>query len=137
MNAHGLLLVVHVIANLVWIGSILAVAVALSADVEARVRGQVARAIYRKLAAPAFGVSFVAAVALLTLKLQVYFVQTHWMHAKLALALVVIVLHHMIGAKTKALESGKLSEPGPVGLLGGVLFVCALGAAFLAILKPF
>ncbi len=137
MHAHGLLLVVHVIANLVWIGSILAVVVTLSSDAEARVRGRIARSVYKKLAAPAFGVSFLAATALLFTNLQLYFVHTHWMHGKLPLALGVIVLHHVIGARAKRMESGKLSEPGPVAVLGGVLFLCALGAAFLVIIKPF
>ena len=137
MSTHGLLLLVHVIANLVWIGSILAVAVALVGSAEPKIRGQSGRNIYRKLAAPAFGVSFLAALALLFLNLKLYFVQTHWMHGKLPLALAVIALHHVIGARAKALESGKRSEAGPIAALGGALFVCALGAAALVILKPF
>lgn len=138
MDSTTLLRYLHVLCNLVWIGSILSVAVALVAGKDSpETAGKIARAIYQRASAPAFGLSFVTAVALLVMHWKLYMVVTHWMHAKLTAALVVIAIHHVIGARAKALASGKKKDPGPVGVLGVVLFVAAAGAAFLAVAKPF
>src|SRR6478735_53513 len=95
-----LFIVLHVIANVVWIGSILAVAVvSASPDASAAIRGQLALVVYKRLAIPAFVASFVFGVTRLALDPHYYFVQTKFMHAKLLLALVVIGLHHAIGAR--------------------------------------
>jgi putative membrane protein len=68
---------------------------------------------------------------------KLYMVATHWMHAKLTLAVVVIAIHHVIGLRAKALASGKRKDAGPVGVLALVLFLGAAGAAFFAVAKPF
>ena len=128
----------HVLSNLVWIGSILAVAYVLAAGAgDAKTRGETARGLYLKLATPAFGASFVLGVIALGSDPAFYFKITHFMHAKLPLALIVIALHHVIGARAKKMASGALAEPGPVAALGWVTFVCAAGAALLAMVKPF
>lgn len=133
-----LLVVLHVIANLVWIGSILATAViAVAGGATPEIRGALARRVYARLAAPAFGVSFLAGFSRLLMTPKVYLVQTHWMHAKLAFALAVIALHHIIGARVRRMESGTAQTSGPVGTLAVVLFVCALGAVFFVIVRPF
>ncbi len=71
------------------------------------VAGAIARSIYLKLSVPAFVGSFVAGAAMLVMHWKLYLVVTHWMHAKLTLALVVIALHHVIGARAKATRHGK------------------------------
>src|ERR1043165_1806645 len=92
----------HVTANVVWIGSILAVGRLLAAtEGDAKVRGVLARRVYQSLATPAFVISFVAGAIRLALSPDYYFVATHFMHAKLLLALVVIGLHHVIGGRAK------------------------------------
>ncbi len=126
----------HVSANLVWIGSILAVGVVMVSDVvEPKVRGKLASDIYRRLAVPAFLVSFVAGMARLLQDPAYYLQQHHWMHAKLPLALVVIALHHVIGARAKKLSQGTVQGAGPTAILTIVLAVAAVGAAFFAISK--
>lgn len=138
MTVSGLLIVLHVIANVVWIGSILAVAVTLMSDAgDAKLRGQLATRIYSRLAVPAFIVSFGSAVAVLAMSVQLYFVATKWMHAKLTVGLVVIALHHIIGARAKRMASGEKAAPGPAGVLAAVLLVSAAAAVALAVLKPF
>jgi putative membrane protein len=131
------LLVVHVIANLVWIGSIASVGMIMTVAADPKVGGQIALSVYRKLSTPAFGISFLAAVALLVHNTQLYFVATKWMHGKLPVALAVIALHHVIGARAKHLAEGKKSTPGPVGSLTLVLLALAAVAAYLAVAKPF
>ncbi len=130
----------HVSGNLVWIGAILAVGVAILASVakggEAQKAGAaVAVTIYQRLAVPAFVVSFVCGAIRLFMEPAYYLQQHHWMHAKLPLALVVIALHHVIGARAKKLSQGTVQGAGPTAILTIVLAVAAVGAAFFAISK--
>lgn len=132
------LVAIHVAANLVWIGSILSVALALvSRAADGRVSAQIAYELYRRLAIPAFAVSFVSALTRLLLSTDLYFVQTRYMHGKLLFAAIVIVLHHVIGARAKAVSTGRRSTPGPVGVLALLLLVSAVAATLFVIFKPF
>jgi putative membrane protein len=126
----------HVSGNVVWIGSILAVAAVLaSGKGEARARGEIASDIYRRLAVPSFIVSFVCGAIRLGLDLSYYLKLHHWMHAKLPLALAVIALHHVIGARARKMANGAVQDAGSAGILGVVLAAAAIGAVFFAIFK--
>ena len=132
------LVAAHVAANLVWIGSILSVALSLSSRaVDGRAAAQIAYELYRKLAIPAFVVSFVTALTRLLLSTQLYFVETKYMHGKLLFAVIVIGLHHVIGGRAKAVAAGRRSSPGPVGVLALLLLISAVAATLFVILKPF
>jgi putative membrane protein len=126
----------HVVGNIVWIGAILAVARVIQSSVsDPKTRGALALEIYKKLAVPAFILSFVCGATRLGLDPAAYLKQTHWMHAKLPLALGVIGLHHVIGARAKKLSLGTVQDGGPTAILGIVIAVLAAGAAFFAIFK--
>jgi putative membrane protein len=127
----------HVSGNLVWIGAILAVGVALAMQptTDSAVRGRMAYDIYRRLAVPGFVISFLCGAIRLGLDPRLYFKDTHWMHAKLPLALAVIALHHVIGARARRMADGSVQGGGPAGILTAVLGLAALGAAFFAIFK--
>lgn len=128
----------HVVANLFWIGSIVAVGVLLAADVGSeKERGALAHAVYRKIAAPAFGLSFLLGGARLLLSLKYFFVVTHFMHAKLPLALGVIAIHHVLGARARRAAKGDASATRAAGRLTLALVVLAAGTAWIALAKPF
>ncbi len=132
------LVIAHVTANLVWIGAILAVAyVLVAAPGSATDRGQLGVALYRKLAVPAFVISFTAGLTRLLMNVHLYLVQTKWMHAKLLFALVVIALHHVIGGRAKRMASGDKPDAGPTGTLAVVLLLSAAAAVFFVIRRPF
>jgi len=138
MGIAGILVALHVTANVVWIGSILAVGRIIAVNEgDAKSRGAIAIAVYKGLAAPAFGLSFVSGVARLALNGDYYFVQTHFMHAKLLFALVVIGLHHVVGARAKKLTAGDSGAASAVPALGIGILVAATLAVFLAVMKPF
>ncbi len=131
------LVAAHVLANVVWIGALLAVALLIgrarfladSAEV-----GALARQVYLRLAVPAFLVSFVAGVSRIALAPAVY-AHLPWMHVKLTFALGVIGLHHVIGARARRLANGDGQAGKGVGALATVAFVCAAGAVFLGVAK--
>lgn len=131
-----LLVWLHVVGNLVWIGAILAVGVTILGKAgDPKTRGEIALGIYKSLAVPAFVISFVAGAARLLSDPAFYLKQHHWMHAKLPLALTVIALHHVIGGRAKKLARGTVQDAGPAAILTTVLAVAAVGAAFFAIFK--
>jgi putative membrane protein len=126
----------HITGNIVWVGAILAVGLILAGGKgEPRARGAIALDVYRKLAVPAFVVSFVAGAAKLGMDPAFYLKQHHWMHAKLPLALGVIALHHVIGARARRTADGSVQDAGSVGTLTAILAVLAVGAAFFAVFK--
>lgn len=139
MDGLGASLVfLHVSANVVWIGAIVSVVIVLTAPTgEPKLRGRLGVEIYKRAAVPAFVVSFVAGLLRLLLSLHFYFVTTKFMHGKLFLALVVIGLHHVIGARAKRMASGSSEGPGSAAAIAVVLLVAAVGAVFFAVVKPF
>ena len=133
-----LLIAAHVIGDVVWIGSISAVALILGQPkLDAKVRGEVGLAIYRRLANPAFALALVAGLVQLLMHTQHYFVATKYMHAKLLVALLVIGLHHVIGGRARRMASGERADAGPAPKLGWVLIGLAAVATTLAVTKPF
>ncbi|HEX9618515.1 MAG TPA: CopD family protein [Polyangiaceae bacterium] len=129
------LIFLHVTANLVWIGSILATGLLLAApEAAVEVRGKLAHRVYRRLAAPAFGVSLILGAIMLVQNADFYFVQTKFMHMKLTFALVVIVLHHVIGRKARRAARG--TDPGRVGWLLWLLGASSALAAFAVVSRP-
>src|ERR1700753_3728567 len=130
MSGLGALLVsLHVAANVVWIGAILAVGrVLTAADGDAKLRGALAVRIYGSLAVPAFVISFAAGAVRLALDPDYYFVRTHFMHAKLLFALIVIALHHVVGARAKKAASGAAASEAGIPVLAASLFAAAVAA---------
>ncbi|MCA9631884.1 MAG: CopD family protein [Myxococcales bacterium] len=134
----SLLISAHVIGDLLWIGSICATALILGdADSDPKERGRIAYRVYQRLANPGFVLAFVAGLTQLVMKTEYYFVTTKFMHAKLLFALIVIGLHHVIGARAKKMAQGKVSEPGPAPAMGWGVLVLAAVTAVVAVLKPF
>ena len=135
-TAQYALIWLHVSGNLVWIGSILAVAAVLTAGAgDARVRGQVGERVYRLLAVPSFVLSFVCGTGRLLMDTRYYLVEHHWMHGKLLFALAAIGIHHVIGARAKKLSRGTVQDAGPTAMMGAIFVASAVIAAFFAIFK--
>lgn len=128
----------HVISNLFWIGSIVAVGLVLAAEGGSeKDRGALAHAIYRKIAAPAFGLSFLFGVGRLIASLKYYLVITHFMHLKLTLALGVIAIHHVLGARARRAAKGESGATRAAGRLTWILAILAVASAWTALAKPF
>lgn len=128
----------HVSANLLWIGSIVAVGLLLAKGPgDARMRGEAGRLVYRTLSIPAFVISFVLGFVKLAEDPTFYLRTTHFMHLKLTLAFVVIAIHHVLGARARKMAEGKAEDGGPAWLLSLALLAAATGAAIVAVLKPF
>jgi protoporphyrinogen IX oxidase len=135
-----LLIALHVMSNLVWIGTItsvgwLTVAAAGQADpARAKVVAELAVALYKRGAVPAFLASFTFGVLRLLVDPAAY-MRLHWFHGKLTFALAVIALHHVIGAKAKRAAGGSMQSGKTSAILVGALLVCAFGSVVFVIFK--
>lgn len=128
----------HVAMNLVWIGAILATGLLLARGPgDAKQRGEAGRLVYRTLAVPGFVGSIVLGLIQLGRDPDLYLKATHFMHAKLTLAIAIIGLHHVIGARARKMASGAAADAGPVWILAQLIAVLSLGVTYLAIAKPF
>ncbi len=131
MQVDNILIWLHLSANIVWIGAILSVGLILMADTPAaKARGELAKSIYLKLATPGFVLSFVFGLIRFIMGIGLYGSKP-WMHIKLTIALVVIGLHHVIGARAKKMANGDVDDAGPTKVLVIATLVCVIAIAFL------
>jgi len=121
---------IHVIANIFWIGAIVAVAVVLVSETgSAKDRGSLGQRIYMRVAVPGFLVSFVFGLWRL-MGDSGFYMKSGWFHIKLTMAIVVIALHHIIGSKAKKMAQGTAEDAGKTGLMAAILAICAAAAVF-------
>ncbi len=134
------LISLHITANLIWVGSIIAVGIIVARAAWApsepirRITGGLALSIYRSVATPAFIVSFLSGATRIALSPTEY-AHMHWFHAKLAIAIVVIGLHHVIGAQARKTSLGATRSPTSTSILTAILAVCALGISILVVFR--
>jgi putative membrane protein len=126
----NILIVLHVMANLVWIGTIASVGwlTAAAAKTENQSAATLARNLYLRAAVPAFLASFVFGASRLLMD-PAYYMHLHWFHAKLTAVIGVIALHHVIGGRAKKVAAGSMQA----GRLGGILVGALLACAFLSV----
>jgi putative membrane protein len=96
--------------------------------------GRLARRIHVRLAIPGFLLSFGTGAARIGLAPMAY-AHLPWFHVKLTFALVVIVLHHVIGARAKRVARGRVAAAAGVDFLAIGVLLCAAGAVLFGIAK--
>ena len=148
-----LVITLHVLAVVVWIGSLVGVGVvATSAGegsdaIDVKVRGALARRIYQRASVPAFLIAFAAGLFRLLRGWGEGYVtvfgtwtngysKSPWMHAKLTAALVIIALHHIVGARTRKMAKDG-APAGPIAIMTWIIGACAAAAVFFVIVRPF
>ena len=133
----AVILAAHVLANIVWIGALLAESLLVAQATwisDPPEAGVFARRVHTRLAIPAFLVSFGAGLAKLVPGRYAY-AHMPWMYAKLAFAVVVIVLHHVIGGRARRLAGGSVRAAEGASLMGLLTLLAAAGAVLFAMAK--
>jgi putative membrane protein len=132
-----ILVAAHVLANIVWIGALLSVATLAGRApfvADPSELGSLARRVYWRLAMPGFLASLGAGVARIALAPQMY-AHLPWFHAKLAIALAVVVLHHIIGGRARRVANGNADAGRGLGAVAALTFLCVAGAVLLGVAK--
>lgn len=142
----------HVFAVILWIGSIASAGWLLAnrdsapSPEQRKAAIELALGLYRRVAAPAFLLAFATGLIRLLMDPSAY-LQAHWFHGKLTLALLIIVLHHILGGRAARLAKSDKGATSPQvgasaaqgsnreGILTAALVLCALGAVVLVVLK--
>lgn len=141
-KAHVALLALHVFSLLFWVGSLVSITRVLSAGdgepeaVRARLAAT-ARKIYRSVASPWMGVATLAGLGMIAVMRGAYF-HFGWFHGKLAVAIVMLALHFVLGSRVRSAESNGLTDDvarGARSLQLGVLAASALAVFFVIVLK--
>jgi putative membrane protein len=125
------------LANIVWIGSLLSVAALLSDSgktTDPATSAKLARRTYLHLSVPAFLVSLICGLVVLTTSASLYF-HAPWMHAKLTLAVVVIALHHVLGARARRAAGGQAAAALGARKLALAIFACSACVVWLAVTR--
>jgi protoporphyrinogen IX oxidase len=145
------IITVHVLAVVVWVGSLVGVGLVATAKgdagIDSKIRGALARRIYQRASVPAFVVAFGAGLfRLLRGWNEGYptqfgtwsnaYAKSPWMHAKLTMALVIIALHHIVGARTRKMANNGATE-GPIAVMTWIITACAAAVVFFVIVRPF
>lgn len=142
------IIALHVVAVVIWIGGLVACAVvATSKTGDEKTRGAIARLVYRRLAAPGFGLALLLGLARLVPGWKSATVDANgivaggyakapWMHVKLTLVVVIIVLDQLVGARIRKMERDG-ANAGPIGMLALVALLCAIGAVIMVVVRPF
>ena len=128
----------HVAANTVWVGSLLAASVVALATTGAPTeRAELARKVFKGLAVPSFGLSIGLGAVRLAMDWHYFMGETHFMHAKLVLAFAAIVAHHVLGVRLRKLPTDSSKPPRLIALLALVFGVSCVGSVMLVVVRPF
>lgn len=130
---------VHYVGSLLWVGGIVAVALA-AASVPEGARKDAGPALRRaalSVATPGMVLAFVGGLAILVPSFSALYATAGWMHGKLTLVLLMAGLSGALSGKLRKLAAGEGEvKPGALkGMAGGLLLMAVVVVA-LATLKP-
>jgi putative membrane protein len=126
-----LLVTLHLVGNVVWIGSLLAAAWLCGAArmmAEGPEVGRLARSIYRRFAAPAFVLSLLSGIGRIVASPGDY-AHAHWFHAKMAAVVLLIVAHHVVGGRVRKVAGGNFDAAYDMLPLRIAVFLAASAAS--------
>ena len=136
MTVDNVLLSLHVLGALMWIGSLFALFTfleAYGAEPDAAARGRLAKFVRQAAIVPDIGATIAIVFGLHRFfKLHLY--QAHYMHAKLTLVVLVIGMHGFLKVKAKRVRKGEAFTPPPAALKP-VLTLLAAGIILFVISK--
>lgn len=136
------LLATHVLSLLLWIGSLVSITRVITAGageepaVQARYAA-LARRLYRTVSSPWMGIATLAGFGMIAAARGAYF-RYGWFHGKFTLALVMLALHFVLGARVRAAEAAGRTDgvaPQMRALQLGVLVTAALAVFCVIVLK--
>ena len=137
-----ILLATHVLSLLLWIGSLVSITRVVTAGVgeEPAVQARfaaLARRIYRTVASPWMGIATLSGFGMVAAARGMYF-RFGWFHGKFTLALVILALHFVLGARVRAAEAAGRTDgvaPQMRALQLAVLVAAALAVGCVIVLK--
>ena len=142
MTFYVILLALHALSVMFWVGSLVSITRVMSSGLgePEAVRHRLAaaaRKIYRSVSSVWMGTALLSAIGMIALMKGEHF-KHGWFHGKLAAALVMLALHFVLGARVRGAEAQGLNDDTARSMRGlqvGVLVVAALAVAFVIVIK--
>jgi len=139
MTLYPVLLAVHVLSLLLWVGGLVSITRLLAGagadDAPARATlARSARGLYRSVASPWMGIALLTGLGMIGALHGEQF-KHGWFHGKFTLALVMLALHFVLGARVRRVEAQGLTDAdiGWVRTLQLAVLGVAAGAVFCVI----
>jgi len=136
-------LVFHILGIVFWLGSLLVVTHLLAYDAESesaevhKTLGLLERKLFNGIAHPGAIITVISGVILIFTNAQ-YYLHAAWLHAKLFLVVILIVLDAITFIRARAFHAGrtKLQRKECMALHGGIALVF-IGILIMVLVKPF
>lgn len=135
MNAHLMLRTLHFIGGILWMGGIVASAVAGYVGAS-KATSAAARTVNLRIATPGMILAFIGGLGILLPTFGSYYAKQPWMHAKLTLVLVASAISGVISG---TLRKASTADEQPVSKLKGLAIAMTLilfTIVYLAVNKP-
>ena len=139
MNEVNLMRFVHLLGVILWMGGIVAVAVAAGAagSSAAKETSAALRRAALAVATPGMLLAWLGGLAMLVPHFTDVYARAGWMHGKLTLVLVASALSGVVSGQLRKAASGDAELDGPkLKKLGLALLFVAFAVVFLATVKP-
>jgi putative membrane protein len=132
------LLYVHRIGVILWIGGIVAVALAaaLATEDDRPATARSLRAVITRVVTPAMLVAWLGGLGILLPAFTTVYAKAGWMHGKLTLVLIASGLSGVIAGRLRRASQGEKLEAGPMRALGLVVLTIAIVIVGLAVFRP-
>jgi uncharacterized membrane protein len=134
MTLNTILVTLHVLSTLIWVGAGAAIGWLLRGQADEKLAAKLARDVFSKVANPAFLVAFLAGFAAFFVNLASYR-QSHWLHAKVTFGFIAMGVFHMLGAHARRVADGSRPAGNRANVLLPLMLVLAGVAVLLAVGK--
>ena len=135
----GWTLTFHLLGLVFWGGGLLAVTLVLKAAIRAEAaetraaQGRLAQTLLNRMAHAGAAVMIVTGIIMVTI--APYYLQQGWLHAKLGLVLILIVIDLLLAARLRSFPEKPVSGM-QIGIFHGVISALLLAIVALAVIQP-
>jgi protoporphyrinogen IX oxidase len=135
MSAHTMLRTLHFIGVILWMGGIIASAMAAYYGAS-KATSAAARAINLRIATPGMLLTFAGGLGILWPTFATYYAHQPWMHVKLTLVLIAAAISGVISGTLRRASTTDEQPTGKLKTLAIVMLVILVTVVFLAVFQP-
>ena len=136
-------LVFHILGIVFWLGSLLVVTHVLASDAESEsaevheVLSRLEAKLFNGIAHPGALIAVISGAILISTNVN-YYLHAAWLHVKLFLVVILIVLDAIIYVRAKAFHAGKTTlQRKECMMLHGAIALVFIGVLIMVLIKPF
>ncbi|TAM81390.1 MAG: hypothetical protein EPN47_11545 [Acidobacteria bacterium] len=136
-------LVFHILGVVFWLGSLLVVTHVLACDAESdsaeahKALGRLEAKLFNGIAHPGAIITVISGAILISMNMN-YYLHAGWLHVKLLLVVIIIVLDVITYVRAKAFQAGRIRlQRKECMMLHGGIALLFIGVLIMVFIKPF